>query len=257
MSRNAIITGGSSGIGAALARELSRRGWSIALLARRADALDDVRRSLTTPSLAIACDVTDAAAVVTAVQTVESQLGACDLAVANAGVGIPGHATKFKLDEATQTIRVNVIGMMNLFDAVIPGMVERRSGRFAGIASIAGLRGLPTAAAYSASKAAMQAFLEASRIELAPYNVGVTIVNPGFIATAMTEKNKFKMPFLLRADAAARVIANGLERGKRRVEFPRPMSLLMRTMRHVPDALYDRMTAPYARRKIDPTKVKR
>ena len=257
MSKNVIITGASSGIGAALARELSRRGWSIALLARRATALAEVRSSLSTPSVALACDVTDASAVMAAVQQGEAQLGAFDLAVANAGVGIPGHAPKFNLADATQTIKVNVIGMMNLFDAVIPGMVERRSGRFAGIASIAGLRGLPTAAPYSASKAAMQAFLEASRIELAPYVVGVTIVNPGFIATAMTEKNRFKMPFLMQADDAARVIANGLERGKRVIEFPRPMSILMRAMRHVPDALYDRMTKPYAKRKIDPSIVKR
>jgi short-subunit dehydrogenase len=146
---------------------------------------------------------------------------------------------------------------MNLFAAVIPSMVERQAGRFAGIASIAGLRGLPTAGAYSASKAAMQNFLEASRIELAPYSVGVTIVNPGFIATPMTEKNKFKMPFLMHVDDAARRIADGIERGKRVVEFPRPMSILMRMMRHVPDALYDRMTAPYGRRKVDSARVKR
>ena len=257
MTKNAIITGASSGIGAELARELSRRGWSVALLARRADALEEVRRTLTTPSIAIACDVADAAAVADAVRRAETELGPFDLAVANAGVSIPGHATKFKLSDADQTIRTNVIGMMNLFAAVIPSMVERQSGRFAGVASVAGLRGLPTAAAYSASKAAMQTFLESSRIELAPYRVGVTIINPGFIVTPMTEKNKFRMPFLMRVEPAAKRIADGLERGKRVIEFPRPMSILVRTMRHIPDALYDRMTIPYGRRKIDPEKVKR
>lgn len=254
----AIVTGGSSGIGAALARELSRRGWSIALLARREEMLNEVRETIPTQSVAISCDVTEAAAVERAVRRAESVLGGpFELAIANAGVGIPGHATKFNLADADQTIRVNVIGMMNLFAAVIPSMVERRSGRFAGVASIAGLRGMPTAAAYSASKSAMQSFLEASRIELAPYGVGVTIVNPGFIATPMTEKNRFKMPFLMQADDAARVIVNGLEHGKRVVEFPRPMSVMMRVMRHVPDVLYDRMTTPYARRRIDPSKVRR
>jgi short-subunit dehydrogenase len=171
-------------------------------------------------------------------------------------VSIPGHATKFKLAEVEQVLRVNVFGMIYLFDAVIPAMVEQRGGRFVGVASLAGLRGLPASAAYSASKAAMQAFLEASRIELLPYGVGVTTVNPGFIATPMTEKNKFRMPFLMTPERAARLIVGGIDRGKRVIEFPRPMSMVMRFMRYLPDALYERATGPYARRKMDPAKVK-
>ncbi|HEX9163722.1 MAG TPA: SDR family NAD(P)-dependent oxidoreductase [Thermoanaerobaculia bacterium] len=256
--KNAIITGASSGIGASVARELARRGWSLGLLARRADLLERLRAELPARSVALPCDVTDASAVERAVRTGEAGLGGpFDLAIANAGVSIPNHAAKFNLEEADLTIRVNVLGTMYLFAAVVPSMIQRRSGRFAGVASIAGLRGLPGAAPYSASKAAMQAFLEASRIELAPYGVGVTIVNPGFIATAMTEKNRFRMPFLMEVDRAARIIADGIERGKRVVEFPRPMSLLMRFARHVPDALWDRMTVPYGRRSIDSTKVYR
>lgn len=253
----AIITGASSGIGLALARELSRRGWELALLARRGELLDEAVRELKTRAVATVCDVTDGASVREAVRRAETELGAFDLAVANAGISIPSHATKFNVADAEQIIRVNVLGMLYLFDAVIPSMIERRSGRFAGIASLAGLRGLPTGATYSASKAAMQAFLEASRIELAPYDVGVTIVNPGFVVTPLTEKNRFRMPFVMQADEAARVIADGLEAGKRVVEFPRPTSLLMRFMRLVPDAMYDRLTVRYARRKVDPTKVKR
>ena len=246
----AIITGASSGIGHALARELARRGYDLALLARRGELLDQLANELPSRSVAITCDVTDLASVRDAVRRAEEKLGGgFDLAIANAGISIPGHATKFKVEEAEEIIRVNVLGMMYLFDAVIPPMVERKSGRFVGIASVAGLRGLPTAAPYSASKAAMQAFLEASRVELEPYGVGVTIVNPGFIATPLTEKNRFRMPFLMNADPAARVIANGIERGKRVVEFPWRMSVLMRTVRHLPDALYDRIMIPAARRK--------
>lgn len=253
----AIITGASSGIGLELARELARRGYALALLARRTDLLEQLARELP-HAVAIGCDVTDATSVRDAVRRAESELGGpFDLAIANAGVSIPGHATKFKLDDAEQTIRVNVLGMMYLFDAVIPSMVERRAGRFVGVASVAGLRGLPAAGVYSASKAAMQAFLEASRVELAPYGVGVTTVNPGFVATPMTEKNRFRMPFLMTADRAARIIADGLERGKRVIEFPFGTSLFMRTARFLPGALYDRITAPMARRKIDGEKVKR
>jgi len=243
--KRAIITGASSGIGAALSRELSRRGWTVAMLARRGDLLRDLAREIP-GSIAVECDVADRESVKRAVAEAG---GTFDLAIANAGVGVPSHATKFKIDEAEQMVRVNILGTMYLFDAVVPAMIERKSGHFAAVASIAGLRGLPTSSVYSATKAAIQAFLEASRIELAPYDVAVTIVNPGFIATPMTEKNRFKMPFLMGAEEAAQVIADGLERRKRVVEFPRPMSLLMRTTRLIPDALYDRALVRAARRR--------
>jgi short-subunit dehydrogenase len=253
VNKRALITGASSGIGLELARELARRGYDLALLARRAELLADAARELTTQktkAVAIACDVLDANAVREAVRRAEQELGGpIDLAVANAGVSIPTHATAFNLAGAEQTIRVNVLGVMYLYAAVIPPMIERRAGRFVGIASVAGLRGLPGAGPYSASKAAVQAFLEASRIELVPYNVGVTTVNPGFIVSEMTAKNRFKMPFLMKADRAAKIIANGIERGARVVEFPRRMSLLMRFVRQVPDALYERVTVGYAKRK--------
>lgn len=253
----AIITGASSGIGLALARELAKRGYALALLARRVDLLEQLARELPL-AVAVACDVTDAASVREAVRRAEAELGGpFDLAVANAGVSIPGHATKFKLADAEQIIRVNVLGTMYLFDAVVPSMVERGGGRFAGVASLAGLRGLPAAGAYSASKAAMQAFLEAARIELAPHGVAVTTINPGFVATPMTEKNRFRMPFLMTAERSATIIADGLARGKRVIQFPRPMSLLMRVVRLLPDALYDRIMVPYGRRRIDFDKVKR
>jgi short-subunit dehydrogenase len=248
----ALITGASSGIGAALARELGRRGWAVGVVARRGDLLAQLVADLTTAGTrahAVACDVADNEAVHEAVRQVEAALGPAELVVANAGISIPNHATKFKLAEAEQTIRVNVLGMMYLFDAVVPGMLERKRGHFVGVASVAGLRGLPTAAPYSASKAAMQNFLEASRVELAPYGIAVTTVNPGFVATDMTRKNQFRMPFLMQADDAAVVIADGLERRARVIEFPRPMSLLMRMARLVPAPLFDRMTAPYAKRK--------
>jgi short-subunit dehydrogenase len=248
MAMRALITGASSGIGLSLAHELSRRGYALALLARRTELLDALALDLPR-AVAITCDVTDAASVTDAVKRAEEQLGGpLDLAIANAGVSIPGHASAFHLAEAEQVFRVNVLGMLYLFDAVIPSMVARRAGRFAGVASIAGLRGLPASAAYSASKAAMQAFLEAARIELVPHGVGVTIVNPGFVVTPMTAKNRFRMPFLMPPERAARIIADGIGKGKRIVEFPLPTSLMMRVMRLLPASLYDAVMVPYARR---------
>src|ERR1041384_2241377 len=233
--KRAILTGASSGIGAALARELSKRGYAMVLLARRGDLLRDLAREIPN-SVAVECDVADRHSVKRAVAEAGGEF---DLAIANAGIRVPSHATKFKIDDAEQMVRVNVLGTMYLFDSVVPSMIERKSGHFAAVASIAGLRGLPTSSVYSATKAAIQAFCEASRVELAPYDVAVTIVDPGFVATPMTEGNRFRMPFLMSAEEAAHVIVEGLERRKRVVEFPRPMSLLMRMTRLIPDALYD------------------
>ncbi|HET7711325.1 MAG TPA: SDR family NAD(P)-dependent oxidoreductase [Thermoanaerobaculia bacterium] len=255
--KRAVITGASSGIGLALARELSQRGYAVALLARRGDLLDQLAKELP-HTVAIVCDVTDRESVERSVRQAEESLGGgFEVAVANAGVGIPTWAAEFNTEDADRVIRVNLLGMIYLFGAVIPGMVERRAGRFAGIASIAGLRGLPSASAYSASKAGMQAFLEASRVELAPFGVAVTIVNPGFIQTAMVEKYRSRLPFLMQVGPAARKIADGIEGGQREVEFPFPMSMAMRTARLLPNALYDRLLRPYGQRRIDRTKVRR
>ncbi|MBV8519905.1 MAG: SDR family NAD(P)-dependent oxidoreductase [Acidobacteria bacterium] len=257
---NAVLTGASSGIGHALARELARRGYAVALLARREALLDALARDINARggrALPIACDVTDRASVHDAVARAERDLGPIDLAVANAGVSVPNSAATFSLADAELIMNVNYHGMLYLYDAVIRSMMERRTGTFAGVASLAGLRGLPGAGSYSASKAAMQNFLEAARVELRPYGVRVAIVNPGFVATPMTEKNRFRMPFLMNADDAALAIANGLAKGKRVIEFPRPMSLLVRLLRVLPDALFDRATVPYARRRLDRDKVKR
>jgi short-subunit dehydrogenase len=239
--KRAIITGASSGIGAEMAREFARRDYEVVMLARRADLLDQLAKELP-HATAIVCDVTDSAAVHDAV----ARSGPFDVAIANAGIGVTAWATKSVAD-AELMMRVNYFGMLHLFDAVMPSMMERRSGQFAGVASIAGLRGLPTSAGYSASKAAMQAFLEAARVELRPFNVRVTTVNPGFIVTAMTEKNKFKMPFLMKVDRAARIIVDGIERGARVVEFPFPMSVAMRFARVVPAWMFDRVVGGYAK----------
>src|SRR5258708_5169863 len=155
----ALITGGSSGIGQALGRELASRGWSVA---RAREVLG----------------------------------GETDLAVANAGISVPTWASNFKIEDAERILRVNVLGMFYLFDATVAPMLARGSGHFAGIASIAGLRGLPSASVYSASKAAMQNFLEASRIELAQRGVAITVVNPGWGETPIIDKYTGPTPFL-------------------------------------------------------------
>lgn len=258
--RTVFITGASSGIGLALARQMAARGDRVALSARRASLLDENAAAILRAggkAMAVPADVSDLASVRNAVAEVEHAWGPIDMAIANAGVGIPNRALEFSIEDAEQMLKTNVYGMLYLFDAVIPSMIERRAGQFAGVASLAGLRGLPNSSIYSASKAAMQTFLEASRIELAPSGIGVTTINPGFVETPMTSKNRFRMPFLMTAERAAFIILKGLDQRKSVIDFPLPTALFMRMTRLLPSSLYDRIIAPYNLRRIDPSLIKR
>lgn len=234
----------------ALARELAGRGWNVGLLARRGDLLETLAgelRALGVSAAAHPCDVSDAASLTAAVRACEAALGPVDLAIANAGVSMASSAARFEADAARELFRINVEGTMNLLAAVVPGMVERKQGHFVGIASLAGFRGLPGSGVYSASKAAMIALLEAARVELRSRGVAVTIVNPGFIRTPLTDKNRFPMPFLMDAAPAARKIADAIERRRKVYSFPLPMVIVTRLLRHLPVAIFDRVTLPYAR----------
>jgi short-subunit dehydrogenase len=259
--RNVIITGASSGIGEAVAAELAKRGWErFALLARRMEALEPVAREVRergSKAMAIPCDVRDAQSVRDAVAQAEAEWGPVDLAIANAGIGYPTPAHRFSVDDASAIMRTNFEGMLHLWAAVSPRMLERGEGHFVAIASIAGHRGLPGSSVYSASKAAMQSWMEASRIELTGRGITMTTVNPGFVATPLVEKNRFPMPFLMQPRDAARRIADGIESRARVVEFPLAMSLLMRTLRFVPGAVFARIMRPWVRRKIDVDRIRR
>ncbi len=258
--KNAILTGASSGIGAELSKELVQRGYRLGLVSRREDVLEERVRELERiggTALPLPADVTDADAMTAAVRRLVNEWGPLDLAIANAGIGIPTPAKRFDTSDAISIMRTNVEGTFTLFGATIPQMVERGEGHFVGIASISSFRGIPGGSVYSASKAAMRAFLEASRVELRRTGVEVTTVNPGFIETPMTEKNRFKMPFLMKSDKAATIIADGIDRKVPELNFPLPMVLLMRLLRIMPIAVFDRLTGGFGRRKIDIDRARR
>lgn len=252
--KSVIITGGSSGIGEAIARELASRGYGrIALTGRSEERLAEVAAGLSGMGCEVrtfACDVRDAEAVRRGVDDFIGQWGVPDLAIANAGIGFPTPAKSLSLEGARAIMQTNFDGMLHLFAPIVPAMVERGSGHIAGIASLAGLRGLPGASMYSASKAAMQAWLEATRIELRHRGVVVTIVNPGFVDTPLVQKNRHSMPFIMTSPRAATIICDGLERKARTIEFPLPMSLAMRGARWLPAFVYDRLASPYGKAKV-------
>jgi short-subunit dehydrogenase len=246
--RAAIITGASSGIGWSLAQELARHGASVGLVARRRERLEqlaeEIRRQGGRAAFA-AADVGNQAQAAEAIQELVRELGLVDLVVANAGIGMPTLLNPTNIADVEAMFRINVLGMVYAFDAVLPHMIERRAGHLAGISSMASYKGLPGESAYCASKAAMNIYLEGLRIRLRDHGITVSTICPGFVRTPMTEVNKFHMPWLLEADDAARRIVRALERRKKVFNFPWQMAWLMAITRMLPDWMLVRMMRDY------------
>ncbi len=237
-----FITGASSGIGAALAAHYAARGAQLGLVARRAEALAEVARRLPgTPALYLA-DVADAQAMADAARDFMQRFGAPDIVIANAGISV-GTLTEHAEDIAAfeRVMRTNVLGLAATFQPFVAPMREARRGRLVGIASVAGMRGIPGAGAYSASKAAAITYLEALRVELRPRGVRVVTVCPGYVATPLTAVNKYRMPFILPADVAARRIARVIDAGRSYAVVPWQMALVARAMKLLPNPVYDRL----------------
>jgi short-subunit dehydrogenase len=238
----AFVTGASSGIGSELARALARSGTRVALVARRKELLDALAKEIVASggtAIAIPCDVRERMPLHAAVAEAVRSLGPIDLLIANAGVGISIPAEAFDAALFEDTIRTNLLGAVYSVEAVLPSMLERRSGHIVGISSLAAYRGFPLTYAYCASKAALNSFLEGLRAEISDRGVRVTTVCPGFIRTPMTAKNHGAMPFLLEADDAAGRILRAIRRGRRVYNFPWQMAALMALVRLLPGRLLD------------------
>lgn len=244
-----IITGASSGIGAALARHYAASGAILGLIARRKELLEQLASALPAPCETYPADVRDAAALSAAARHFISQHGAPDVVIANAGVSV-GTLTDFATDtRAFQDVMdINVIGMVNTFQPFLACMREAGRGTLAGIASVAGYRGLPGAAAYSASKAAAISYLEGLRVELRASGLRVVTISPGYIDTPMTQKNPYPMPFRMGADKAAATIAALIARGRSYTVIPWQMAIVARVLRVMPNWLYDRLSADVPRK---------
>jgi short-subunit dehydrogenase len=226
------LIGASSGIGAALAAELHRRGAHLVITARRAEQLATIAERLA--ATAVPADVTDPAAVTAAARAAEGALGGLDVVIWCAGYWKQFDAADWDRADFARHVQVNLLGLNNVLAAVVPTMVANRHGHVVGVASVAGYRGLPGSEAYGATKAAQINLLEAMRGALARHRIRVTTVCPGFVRTPMTEANTFPMPFLIEPEAAARSIANGLERRRMEIVFPLPMAVAMKVARILP-----------------------
>jgi short-subunit dehydrogenase len=243
-ARKVIITGASSGIGRALALEYAGRGAALGLIARRADLLAQLAASLPVRSYTYAVDVTDARSLAMAAEDFVARVGSPDVVIANAGVSA-GTLTGNPEDNAVfgEIMAINVIGMMLTFQPFVEAMKRQREGVLVGIASVAGIRGLPGAAAYCASKAAAISYLESLRVELRGSGVSVVTICPGYVATSMTSKNPYHMPFLMDAEVAASKMARAIAARKRFYVLPWQMALVGWVLRRLPRPLYDLLFA--------------
>lgn len=240
-----FITGASSGIGQALARHYAAQGAQLGLVARRRELLESIAAELGTDCMSYALDVRDAAAMQQAALDFIQRCGVPDIVIANAGVS-RGTLTEHQEDAAVfkNIFDINVLGMLHTFQPFITAMRMDSKGRpkpyrLVGIASVAGIRGLPGSGAYSASKAAAINYLESLRVEMLRHDIVVTTIAPGYIRTPMTEVNPYRMPFLMDADVAARKMAAAISAGRRFAVVPWQMGIVARLMRCLPAAIWD------------------
>jgi short-subunit dehydrogenase len=243
MAARALITGASSGIGAALAKLLAARGTQVVLCARREDALRERVEAIVAVGGRAHLEVLDVGSDPERTQARIRELDErfeFDLVVANAGVNESRWGGELSWDDCRQIIAVNVSGTVATLTGAIPGMVERKRGHLVGISSIAGYRGMPSNAAYCASKAFSSTFIESLRIDLYSAGVAVTDVRPGYVDTAMNEGVE-SLPFLVDVDAAAKIIARAIRRKRRVVSFPLPLSAIGHVLPLLPGAIFDRM----------------
>jgi short-subunit dehydrogenase len=248
-NRVALITGAASGIGRQLALSLAAEGARIAALDRQRDGLERLAGELKGKTVACAvADVTDLAAVRSAVGSLEAQIGPADLLVASAGIGMETTAEAFRAEDFTAQIQVNLIGVVNTLDAVLPGMCQRQRGQIAALSSMASYRGLPHMGGYCASKAGLNSLFDALRVELRPHGIAVTTICPAWVRTPLTTPLGLPDKDMMEVEDAVRLILAGLRARKPFLAFPVRMAWQARLLRHTPQPISDWLTRQWVRK---------
>ena len=237
------VTGAGKGIGRALSRRLSQDGWLVHACARTMTDLESL--SAECPAGRIiphVLDITDEAATRAVLSAIENQSGVPDLAVLNAGTHLPNLAAELKIKPFRDLMETNYMGTVSGLVLIQERMRAQGKGHIAVVSSLAGYRGLPGASAYGASKAALINMCEALKPELEMLGIKLQLVNPGFVETPLTDKNNFKMPFLIPVETAVNHIMHGLSGNNFEITFPWKFAILMKILRILPDPVFFAIT---------------
>ena len=236
-----LLTGASTGIGNEIAHQLlAKKNIKLALVARRENLLSE-NFSENENLLVIKCDVSNKDEVNAAYLKVIEKFNRIDVAILNAGYSVRMPVENYNSEAAEKTFGANVFGIIYWVEKIIPDFMKRKSGIIVGVSSLADSKGYSKSGFYSASKAAATTYLEGLRTELNKYNVKVLTVRPGFVKTPMTDKNEFKMPFMMNVDKAAKIIIEGIESEKRMIQFPWQLVIATRLIPLIPNWIYEKL----------------
>lgn len=239
----AWVTGASSGIGREVAAQLANSGWTVAVSARRGDELESLAAAHP-GMIAAPLDITDADAVTACVAEIQARSGRkIARAILNAGTYLRDTGRDFDAARFKVQVDINLVGTANCLSALLPGMLEAKTGQIAVVSSLSALVGLPAAVTYGSTKAALLAMCQSLKFDLDRAGVGISAVLPGFVKTPLTEKNKFPMPYLMEVEDGAREILKGLDAGRFLIAFPWQLAWQLRILRILPAPLYFAMVA--------------
>lgn len=242
MTERIILTGASSGIGAALAQEYAVPGASMLLIARNAERLAEVADAVRSKGADVqtaAIDVTDEPAMKTAIEAFDDD-APVTIVIANAGIALGRRKGEPEAPGVARSqVEINLMGMLHTVEPMLPRLIARRSGRIAMVGSIAGLRPQADIPTYSATKAAVHGYGEAIRSWLRGFGVSVTVISPGFIKTPMADKHRGPKPFEIPADKAAKIMARAIAKGQGRLILPWPWAFLLWWNKQLPARISD------------------
>lgn len=245
MKKNIWIIGASSGIGMELAKIYILQGHNVAISARTNHLLENIvneNSKFLENILPLSLDVRNQTDVEFAIKKIIEKWQKIDLLIYASAIYDPEKIRNFDIKYSKEVIDINLTSIFNFLLPVVDEMKKNQSGQIALIASVAGYRGLPNSGAYGASKAAIINLCESLYVQLKPFNISISVVNPGFVKSKLTDKNDFKMPFIIEANKAAKIIVRGLKKKKFEIHFPLIFTLILKILQIVPNSLFFRVS---------------